>query len=182
MGAARAIGIDAGKIDANVSTTQLRELILDYGKSHEEDFIAEDSKFKGVNGQPGYPFATRKSRQRESIQIRRKIYQETILKGIFSPDVDYSVFVGYHHYMNARHVLPLVVRMWELPMLVLYSSIPAKGAPRKCKKFVTDIYTYKSEDQCVYFDRKDGVVEFTDQLCMVFYDDMVHFEVWKSNK
>ena len=81
--------------------------------------------------------------------------------------------------MTAPNVLPLIVYMFKLPDLVMVSSF-SSGEPGLFK-FLTDIYTYDQDVDCVYFQRHDGLVHNTSanpELNLVFFDDIKHFQVF----
>ena len=49
--------------------------------------------------------------------------------------------------------------------------------------FYTDVYSYDENADCVYFRREFGIcdVEGVD-TCMVFYEDLVHYEVVQNHE
>jgi hypothetical protein len=164
--------------------SEVRRLIFEYGEEHVDDYVGTgkagaDSCFLLKSGEVGWSFACTKLRNPE--ELRRKYFNNTTLCGIYSHKINYENGVGRRHWMNARLVLPIAVRAFQVPKLVLYTCMNSDGANlnaegEKKKMFFTDVYTL--DDGTVYFERSRGVVEHRDvPVCMVFFAYMDHFEV-----
>jgi hypothetical protein len=164
--------------------SEVRRLIFEYGKEHVNDYVGTgnegaDSCFLLKSGEVGWSFACKRLRNPE--ELRRKYFNNTTLCGIYSCKINYENSVGRRHWMDARLVLPIAVRAFQVPKLVLYTcmnsdcaNLNAEGEKKKI--FFTDVYTL--DDGTVYFERSRGVVEHRDvPVCMVFFAYMDHFEV-----
>ena len=178
----KSILVEWGILDLSLSIGDFREKILDYGLANEETFVGvekmgEDSSYKNLNGDIAFSGGQRKNHN--PLHVRKQFYINTVLLGIFSDCVDYRCDVGMEHWMTAAHVLPLIVHMFKLPELVMFSSV-SSGEPGLFK-FLTDSYTYNADVDCVYFQRQDGLVHNTSantELNLVFFDDIKHFQVF----
>ena len=118
--------------------------------------------------------------------IRKAYFTQYYLKGIYSKRRNYKLSVGAFNYMHAEKVLPIAVRAFKIPKLVLHGCANCFGEVynqlgEKKKSFYTDVYTYDNAQDQVYYTRRDGIVEHPDvEVCMLFFDDLVHFEVLRK--
>ena len=81
--------------------------------------------------------------------------------------------------MTASHVLPLIVHMFKLPELIMFSSVSSNEPG--LFKYLTDIYTYDKDVDCVYIKWHEGLVQDTcanTDLNLIFFDSIKHFQVF----
>jgi hypothetical protein len=103
------------------------------------------------------------------------------MKGIWNPRTDYSKYVKEVHWMEASHLLPVIVYMYKIAMLVLFDNRPFDNG----RVFQTYIYTYNETIPSVDLQVHDGIMEHicpSGAACLVFIDDDNHFQFFEYSE
>jgi hypothetical protein len=171
----------------DMTVSQLRKEIFQYAEENMNKFIGKeelggDTVFKTIDGKVGYTYGQRIKKNPR--KCRESVYVNSIIKGVYKPNVNYKRGAKCEYWMNAGNVLPIVVHKYQLPSLFLYSSINANTEQTHLgtMTFRSDIYSF--EDDCVYFERKDGFVNNNTgvKYSLVLFDDRHHYMVLQGNE
>lgn len=118
----------------------------------------------------------RKKATQSHTENRDRYICTEVMGRIWNRRTAYSKFVPKVHWMDGTHLLPVIVYMYEIPMLVLFDNRTYRGR----RVFYTYIYTtYNEIIQSMDLKVHDGIMEHicpTGAACLVYIDDQMFFK------
>lgn len=170
-------------ISKNMSVKELRKGILKFIESNIDKFVGSTDDGNDCAFQYVWGYVDKSLRQKQLSQkeIRKKFMKTAVMKGIWNSRTDYSKYVKEVHWMEASHLLPVIVYMYKIAMLVLIDNRPFDNG----RVFQTYIYTYNETIPSVDLQVHDGIMEHicpSGAACLVFIDDDNHFQFFEYSE
>ena len=171
-------------IDNNLSVTEFRCGIHDFILSNMVKFVGVSADGSDCVFQFPWGSMDRVIKQHRNPAASRKRYMTTkVLSGIWCKNVSYLSFVSIPHWMDAGHLLPVIVYKYQIEQLVLYDNsgthmISVDGS--RC--FRTVMYRYDKSKGCVSNNVLPGLVYdivASGNACMVYLREESHFMLFE---
>jgi hypothetical protein len=171
-------------IDNNLSVTEFRRGIHDFILSNMVQFVGVSADDSDCVFQFPWGSMDRVVKQHRNPAATRKRYMTTkVLSGIWSKNVSYLSFVSIPHWMDAGHLLPVIVYKYQIKQLVLYDNsgshmIGVDGS--RC--FTTVVFCYDKSKGCVSMNVLPGLVYdivASGNACMVYLREESHFMLFQ---